>query len=182
MNKTLLILTLSLLFSQELEVEGDLKVTGTVESATIDSLNQVIANMQAQITELQAGGGWESRVIEYDFNLSDNEIIYLTVEQFLGLDINNAKVFLFDVLDFVCLDCNYDYKINIKSFDGSFEGEGVPPASQDIEYEYDWSENVFMSSGSHITINPTINNIRIFSGSPAISGTLRLLVTAQFPD
>ena len=58
MKYFLTFLTLSLLFSQELEVEGDLKVTGTVESATIDSILGVIANMQAahqaDIDSLQA--------------------------------------------------------------------------------------------------------------------------------
>ena len=55
--KKLIVLCFALpvLYAQELEVEGDLKVTGTVESATIDSLQLVIANMQAQIDAMQAG-------------------------------------------------------------------------------------------------------------------------------
>ena len=43
-------LSLTLLLSQELEVEGDLKVTGTVIN---DSLQQVIEGLQTQITLLQ---------------------------------------------------------------------------------------------------------------------------------
>ena len=41
---------MSILLSAEMEVEGDLKVTGTIQN---DSLAQVIANLQAQITALQ---------------------------------------------------------------------------------------------------------------------------------
>lgn len=41
---------MSFIFSSELEVEGDLKVTGTIQN---DSLAQVILNLQAQITILQ---------------------------------------------------------------------------------------------------------------------------------
>ena len=50
----MILLTYSFSIAQELEVEGDLKVTGTVESTTIDSLNQVIANTQDQINAMQA--------------------------------------------------------------------------------------------------------------------------------
>ena len=41
---------MSILLSGELEVDGNLKVTGTIQN---DSLAQVIANLQAQITALQ---------------------------------------------------------------------------------------------------------------------------------
>jgi len=41
---------MSILLSGEMEVDGDLKVTGTVESTTIDSLKAVIAELQAQMT------------------------------------------------------------------------------------------------------------------------------------
>jgi len=37
-----------------MEVDGDLKVTGTVESATIDSLNQRISELEIMIAQLQA--------------------------------------------------------------------------------------------------------------------------------
>jgi hypothetical protein len=45
-----------------MEVDGDLKVTGTVESATIDSLKAVIADLQAQLAALQTGAS--QRVID----------------------------------------------------------------------------------------------------------------------
>ena len=51
MIKLLIILSLSFLLAGELEVEGDLKVTGTIEN---DSLQQVITSLQAQIAALQA--------------------------------------------------------------------------------------------------------------------------------
>ena len=45
---------MSILLSGELEVDGNLKVTGTIEGTIKnDSLAQVIANLQAQITALQ---------------------------------------------------------------------------------------------------------------------------------
>ena len=45
---------MSILLSAEMEVDGNLKVTGTVESATIDSLNQEIDNLKLIIAQLQA--------------------------------------------------------------------------------------------------------------------------------
>jgi len=50
MKYLLIILSTSILLSGELEVDGDLKVTGTIQN---DSLAQVIANLQTQISLLQ---------------------------------------------------------------------------------------------------------------------------------
>ena len=49
-----IILCMSYVFSGELEVEGDLKVTGNIEAGTIDSLQQTISAQQQQISELHA--------------------------------------------------------------------------------------------------------------------------------
>ena len=49
-----IILCMSFIFSGELEVEGDLKVTGNIEAGTIDSLQQTISAQQQQISELHA--------------------------------------------------------------------------------------------------------------------------------
>ena len=57
MKYLLTFLSLSLLFSQELEVEGNLKVTGTVESTTIDSLEQVIEDLQIQLQYINDNQG-----------------------------------------------------------------------------------------------------------------------------
>ena len=48
-HRLLPLLFASFIFSGELEVEGNLNVSGTIQSQTIDSLLQVIAELQAQI-------------------------------------------------------------------------------------------------------------------------------------
>ena len=48
--KLILLLLASFTFATELEVDGDLKVTGNIQN---DSLTVVIGNLQAQISELQ---------------------------------------------------------------------------------------------------------------------------------
>ena len=53
MNHFLFILLIcSIGFTQELTVDGNLNVTGNIQNQTIDSLQQVIAGLQAQITML----------------------------------------------------------------------------------------------------------------------------------
>ena len=46
-----ILLISSICLTQEMEVDGDLKVTGTIQSA--DSLNQRIADLELQISQLQ---------------------------------------------------------------------------------------------------------------------------------
>jgi len=53
MKYFLSILTLSFLLAGELEVDGDLKVTGTIENSLIESLQQQITELQAQVLFLQ---------------------------------------------------------------------------------------------------------------------------------
>ena len=45
-KKIFKIMMLSALFAGELEIEGDLKVTGNIQAGVIDSLQQVIADLQ----------------------------------------------------------------------------------------------------------------------------------------
>ena len=52
----MILLTYSFSIAQELEVEGDLIVTGTIESATIDSMQQLIDGLQVQINAMHANG------------------------------------------------------------------------------------------------------------------------------
>ena len=48
-RKLIPLLFASFIFCGELEVDGNLNVSGTIQSQTIDSLLQVIAELQAQI-------------------------------------------------------------------------------------------------------------------------------------
>ena len=61
MKKLLAILCLTFLLAGELEVDGDLNVTGTIQSQTIDSLLQVIQDLQSQLSALQSDSDFSSR-------------------------------------------------------------------------------------------------------------------------
>ena len=53
MNRFLLILSLSFIISGELDVDGDLNVSGLVQSPTIQALLEQIAQLEDQIVQLQ---------------------------------------------------------------------------------------------------------------------------------
>ena len=61
-----ILLICSIGFTQELTVDGNLNVTGNIQNQTIDSLLQVIQDLQSQLSALQ--GGWETRMFDIDFS------------------------------------------------------------------------------------------------------------------
>ena len=86
-----------------MEVDGDLKVTGAVESATIDSLKALIAQLQAQLAALQAQGGLETRIFQlptYTFLPYQEQEAILNLEEITGFDLNIAYVSLYSLDNF----------------------------------------------------------------------------------
>ena len=78
MKQLLSILLISTLFAGELEVDGDLTVTGNIQNQTIDSLLQVIADLQSQLSALQVENKLETRVYELPrFNFDGVTSMYL---------------------------------------------------------------------------------------------------------
>ena len=93
MTKLLSILLIcSIGFTQELTVAGNLNVTGTIANQTIDSLMQVIADLQSQLSALQGENRLETRFFEieqtfnawqtYDFNWTDIIIVTFSINFF----------------------------------------------------------------------------------------------------
>ena len=58
-----ILLICSIGFTQELTVDGNLNVTGNIQNQTIDSLLQVIQDLQSQLSLLQGGNRMETRVV-----------------------------------------------------------------------------------------------------------------------
>ena len=65
--KKIIIILFSMVMAQELEVDGDLKVTGNIQNQMIDSLLQVIQDLQSQLSLLQ--GGVSQKIFEIDFEI-----------------------------------------------------------------------------------------------------------------
>ena len=53
MYKAIFLILFSIIFVQELEVDGDLKVTGNIQSTTIDSLISLIVQLEQRIAQLE---------------------------------------------------------------------------------------------------------------------------------
>ena len=71
-----ILLICSIGFTQELTVDGNLNVTGNIQNQTIDSLLQVIQDLQSQLSALQGGNRLETKVYELS-NLQTNDLIDL---------------------------------------------------------------------------------------------------------
>ena len=156
------ILTLSLLFSQELEVDGDLKVTGTVESATIDSLQQVIANLQAQIDVMQTNGNIVSRL--YTFNL-ETYTTDINMYEIIGHELN---LFLLQIVEF-----SFPNGYSIIS---SYGQDGNTQASL-RNNGYNYSEPT-----QNIYSEPIVRFVYHNGGDEELNAPVTVLITAQFPD
>ena len=79
---------MSILLSSEMEVDGDLKVTGSLESTTIDSLQQYVLLMEA---ERQIDKRFISLSLNYNFGTvkklsTGDKNFYQSKEQPLDMD------------------------------------------------------------------------------------------------
>ena len=179
MKYLLPLLTLTLLFSQELEVEGDLKVTGTVESATIDSLEQVIANLQAQIDAMQADNQLETRV--YSVTLSENQLslnIYTDLDYPIEaeLDFYFLKIISVENLDYIGGD---NYAIELRQDGGNKRSSIVCGQLDNCYYPHDGMGIGLLSIEGSFT-GPQLSVVGL--PTTAITPTFKLAITAQFPD
>ena len=163
MKYLLPLLTLTLLFSQELEVEGDLKVTGTVESVTIDSLEQVIASMQVQIDAMQAG--------------VSQKVIDVTIES--GSTTSISEIFPEYNLEWAVINI-----IDCPLMEGCFlEIPNTSNSSVHMLY-YNHSADVYHYHGNNNSTSSFYTDDSNFVVSFGVVGeyTIKLLVTAQFTD
>ena len=184
MKHLLPILFLSFMFSGELEVDGDLTVTGNIQNQTIDSLLQVIADLQAQINAMQlSGGSLTTKLITIE-NISTEDFTdyfyEIDFDEIFGSELTYAIV---DVID-----------INLLSFDGGSQFDVVVGSYQEnvgltISNNGIWyytgsgfNSTVYLNTNYPDYSNPFGNkNLYLFSTND-ISFDLTLAVTAQFSN
>tara|TARA_B100001094_G_scaffold303173_1_gene331060 strand:+ start:1105 stop:1662 length:558 start_codon:yes stop_codon:yes gene_type:complete len=182
-RKLIYIIFASFIFSGELEVDGDLTVTGNIQNQTIDSLLQVIADLQSQITSMQGVSNiYETR--EYtipvnftDFNQSHNI-------DFLELTGHNLEYAIVRLLDAEYISGTGDTNIQIFSaiqsiyFDVKTDGSFVITNNQ---HQLMYSNNFRWDYASSTYDNLYNNNLYIKNSSP-VEATITISVTAQFPN
>jgi hypothetical protein len=179
MKKLIIIyLLLGILFTQELQVEGNLNVTGTIESATIDSLNQVILDLQNQIAGMQVENRLETRLfITENYNFQSGNInTTFDIQSVIGTDIENALISIMDV------EIVGDGDVNL-TIDPMGYNDGIKITRL-------WEElfSYFIANNNSIAYIKEVydthgNYIDLYgSCSSDISINFTLAVTAQFPN
>ena len=102
-----ILLICSIGFTQELTVDGNLNVTGNIQNQTIDSLLQVIQDLQSQLSVLQ--GGVSQRVI--DVTIENGGIVNLQ-SLFPEYNLEWAIINLIDCGDNECVISNHPDGVN----------------------------------------------------------------------
>ena len=77
------------MFAGELEVDGNLTVTGTIQSQTIDSLLQVIADLESQIASIGGSGNSEisAKILEVPIQLTSSyQELLFSINELLNED------------------------------------------------------------------------------------------------
>jgi hypothetical protein len=94
-----LVIVIGISVAQELNIDGDLNVTGTIESVTIDSLNQVIIDLQNQISGMQVENRLETRIFTTENqNFQSGSInTTLDIQSVIGTEIERALISILDV-------------------------------------------------------------------------------------
>ena len=162
-----------------MEVDGDLKVTGTVESITIDSLKVVIADLQAQLAALQVDNKLETRVYEYEVNLLSEMDVDFTLSELTNGDLDDNQNAFIEVLD-VSDDSQPNVNLNIILV-YSYLGSDIPsPPIFVTIYSTGFDQPLYTTGNARLTYNGLFNHK--FRTGIDFSGTLIIAVTAQFPN
>ena len=175
-----ILLISSICLTQELEVDGNLKVTGTVESATIDSLKAVIAELQAQLAALQGAGVLQTRVYElprFNFN-GVTTMEFVDLSEITGYDLDYA---ILDIIYVTDSETNRDWTNNNLRIPNGTTGSVAIGISIAIDggVRYDDTYENITYVGGEILFQQTDNGT-----SPNHIGYADIILsaTAQFPE
>jgi hypothetical protein len=175
-----LILFMGFLISQELQVEGDLNVTGTIESVTIDSLNQVILELQNQIAGMQVENRLETRVFTTNSIALTQSLVYypVDIQDLIGLEIEHA------LINVLAVELGGEEAVTIDFSDRLFQSQGIIIRRDDNESFHSisienrtpivYTKEIYETFGNYILINKNTDE--------QINITLTLAITAQFPN
>ena len=191
MKRILSVLLITSLFAGNIELDGDVNVTGTIQSQTIESLLEQIAQLQEQIAVLQAQlnasqgaeNQLETRVYDLSYN-STNET-YIDLLSLTGYNLDFAKVSIEQIDNASCDALNYcelilgysnNYVRSIISGNQVFHLTGHNGAQL---YEHMTPHIIFDSNLNNSIWLSTIGHQGWFN---SLTADLKISVTAQFPN
>ncbi|MDB4125675.1 hypothetical protein N9597_00145 [Candidatus Marinimicrobia bacterium] len=166
--KKILLISLSMLFAGEMEVDGDLNVSGNIQSSTIEEL-------QAQITALQQGADnkLETRIYQVDMTLIDDELVPLNLNEITGYDLEYPILFLTSI-DVDVFDNNDE--IYVKSRSQYLVSNGNTSNRMHPFFTINISGQVFDTY--HIV--PSTDGLFYLESDRTLSGTFNFAITAKF--
>ena len=178
----MILLTFSFSIAQELEVQGDLNVTGTIESATIDSMQQLIDGLQVQINAMHADNQLETRVYELPrFNFDGVTTMDLDLSQITGYDLDYA------LLTIVYVTNHYTEAVNQSNIalrhrtypngNANWNYDNISISADDETVEYSSGYLTYVNNGHELELHQSDYNAE-HNGYVDIV----LSVTAEFPD
>ena len=180
----MILLTYSFSIAQELEVEGDLIVTGTIESVTIDSMQAEIDSLEAEMASMHVDNQLETRVYELnDINLYGGSQNY-TIEDLTGYNLSYG---LLNLVKATGIQYTGIYNRNI---DMVFDSGDVDSNNNAIDIYLSGTvivgqNNIYFISNNQSSIDFDIFDTFYFqSTDPALTSVSSIIIsiTAQFPD
>ena len=171
-----ILLICSIGFTQELTVEGNLNVTGNIQNQTIDSLLQVIQDLQSQLSDLQ--GGLTNRVITLE-NIfltpgSNGEDFYeINFQEIFGQDLDYAIVSL---LNIEYVSGTGETVISLNSADLNIHSQIAPNGTWSISNSAPLLYNNNFNWGGYFD-----NNLYFYCGT-TVTFNVTLSITTQFPN
>ena len=151
MKKILTILLISTLFAGELEVDGDLTVTGNIQNQTIDSLLQVIADLQSQLSALQIENRLETRIYEYQADLPEHIDVDFTLSEITNGELENTQNVFIEVLDVSDYSLNESFNIKLVQLD-NLGNEYSSPYLVTI-YNLGYNQPYYLTDNKRLTYN-----------------------------
>ena len=178
MKYIFLILLLTIPFAQELQVEGDLTVSGDINSAVIDSLQAEIENLQNILSEYS--GVVKTRIIDVEVSFNINEYgdmgMVVPLNELVG-NVNNW---------YKIIPLYNDIDVNTCGADFAIYPSDPNVGSQDIDvsygqYRYYFDRGLEGDTNLPLFILDSIPKLFIIGDLNAsnCSGTITLLVTSE---
>ena len=168
-----ILLICSIGFTQELTVDGNLNVTGNIQNQTIDSLLQVIQDLQSQLSALQ--GGFQTKLYEYPISFEENTLYDFNLFEITNGELDNDQEVILYVMSAsdiflensnqvgIFIKKNYDIQNLTYAYNNGGEDENIP----------------FITPGQHVTNEPN-SNPKWWVTSGNVSAVVKILITAQF--
>ena len=183
MNKLLLILSLSFMLAGEMEVDGDLNVSGNIQSPTIAQLQEIIEQLQAQINSMQnADNKLETRVFEYNISGERDYTEIIDLSELTGYEIEHAKINIIGFNSYQISNCSEAYIYMEHNYIHNNQSEywtGYEIALYDngtTNYAYGGFNNIIYDGNNLVRFKI------VTCDSGYLDADVKLSVTAQFSD